>query len=70
LLHAHKFANEYPAVERGLLFMGRPASARPTSLVVDNKRSDRKGFAGLFYEFGSLLKEIQDSYNPISKSSS
>ena len=22
LLHAHKFANEYPAVERGLLFMG------------------------------------------------
>jgi len=28
-----------------------------------------KGFAAVFYEFGSLLKEIQDSYNPISKSS-
>ena len=28
-----------------------------------------KGFAGIFCEFGSLLKEIQDSYNPISKSS-
>ena len=28
-----------------------------------------KGFAGVFYEFGSLLKEIQDSYNPVSKSS-
>ena len=36
---------------------------------LDHKRSDRKGFAALFYEFGSLLKEIQDSYNPISKSS-
>ena len=28
-----------------------------------------KGFGGVFCEFGSLLKEIQDSYNPISKSS-
>ena len=28
-----------------------------------------KGFAGIFTEFGALLKEIQDSYNPISKSS-
>jgi DNA replication protein DnaC len=28
-----------------------------------------KGFACLFYEFGALLKEIQDSYNPISKTS-
>ncbi len=28
-----------------------------------------KGIGGLFYEFGSLLKEIQDSYNPISQTS-
>ena len=69
LLHAHKFANEYPAVERGLLFMG-PAGVGKTHLAVSViKDLIEKGFAGLFYEFGSLLKEIQDSYNPVSKSS-
>jgi DNA replication protein DnaC len=69
LLHAHKFANEYPAVERGLLFMG-PAGVGKTHLAVSIIRDlIEKGFGGLFYEFGSLLKEIQDSYNPISKSS-
>jgi DNA replication protein DnaC len=28
-----------------------------------------RGFTCLFYEFGSLLKEIQDSYNPTTKAS-
>lgn len=69
LLQAHKLANEYPAVERGLLFMG-PAGVGKTHLAVSIiKDLIEKGFAGLFCEFGSLLKEIQDSYNPISKSS-
>ena len=68
LLHAHKFANEYPAVERGLLFMW-PGGRRQTHLAVSIIRDlIDKGFASV-YEFGSLLKEIQDSYNPISKSS-
>ena len=69
LYHAHKFANEYPAVDRGLLFMG-PAGVGKTHLAVSIiKALIEKGFAGLFSEFGSLLKEIQDSYNPVSKSS-
>jgi DNA replication protein DnaC len=67
--HAHKFADEYPAVQRGLLFMG-PAGVGKTHLVVSIiKLLVAKGVGCLFYEFGSLLKEIQDSYNPISKSS-
>ncbi|HEX6284553.1 MAG TPA: ATP-binding protein [Pyrinomonadaceae bacterium] len=69
LRHAHKLANEYPAVDRGLLFMG-PAGVGKTHLAVSIiKVLSEKGFAGVFYEFGSLLKEIQDSYNPVSKSS-
>lgn len=66
---AYTFANEYPAVDRGLLFMG-PAGVGKTHLAVSIiKALIEKGFAGLFYEFGSLLKQIQDSYNPVSKSS-
>ena len=69
LCHAHKLANEYPAVDRGLLFIG-PAGVGKTHLAVSIIRSlSEKGFACVFYEFGALLKEIQDSYNPISKSS-
>ncbi len=67
--HAHEFADKYPAVNRGLLFMG-PAGVGKTHLAVSIIRHlTEKGFGGLFFEFGSLLKEIQDSYNPVSKSS-
>jgi len=47
-----------------------PAGVGKTHLAVAIIRGlIEKGFAGVFCEFGSLLKEIQDSYNPISKSS-
>jgi DNA replication protein DnaC len=47
-----------------------PAGVGKTHLAVSIIRDlSEKGFAAVFYEFGSLLKEIQDSYNPISKSS-
>ena len=68
LLLAQKLVNDYP-VDRGLLFMG-PAGVGKTHLAVAIIRGlIEKGFAGIFSEFGSLLKEIQESYNPVSKSS-
>jgi DNA replication protein DnaC len=69
LQHAQKLVQEYPAVDRGLLFMG-PAGVGKTHLAVAMiKGLIEKGFAGIFSEFGGLLKEIQDSYSSISKSS-
>jgi len=60
---------DYPAVDRGLLFMG-PVGVGKTHLAVSIIRGlIEKGFACVFTEFGSLLKQIQDSYNPISKAS-
>ncbi|HJP93790.1 MAG TPA: ATP-binding protein [Pyrinomonadaceae bacterium] len=69
LLLAQSLVAEYPAVERGLLFMG-PAGVGKTHLsVAIIKGLIEKGFPGIFSEFGALLKQIQDSYNPISNSS-
>jgi DNA replication protein DnaC len=60
---AMNLAMEYPAVEQGLLFMG-PVGVGKTHLAVSIlKGLTERGISCLFYEFGSLLKEIQDSYN-------
>ena len=67
--YAFRLVRDYPAVERGLLFTG-PVGVGKTHLAVAILHGLlEKGVPCLFYEFGSLLKEIQDSYNPISKNS-
>jgi len=55
---------EYPAVDRGLLLMGSVGVGKTHLAVSILKGLTERGFSCLFYEFGSLLKEIQDSYNP------
>src|SRR5258705_10877016 len=71
---AHSFASrlvdEYPAVETGLLFMGSVGVGK-THLAIAVLRDliEKKGVTCLFYESGSLLKAIQDSYNPVSQTS-
>ena len=66
---ASKLAMEYPATERGLLFMGTVGVGKTHLAVSILKSLTERGFSCLFYEFGALLKEIQDSYNPSTKSS-
>ena len=67
--YAFRLVREYPAIGRGLLFMG-PCGVGKTHLsVAILKGLIEKGIHCLFYEFGSLLKEIQNSYNPVSQTS-
>lgn len=61
--YASKLAMEYPAVERGLLFMGTVGVGKTHLAVSILKGLTERGFNCLFYESGSLLKEIQNSYN-------
>lgn len=71
---AHSFASrlvdEYPAVESGLLFMGSVGVGKThLAIAVLKELISKKGVRCLFYESGSLLKAIQDSYNPVSQTS-
>jgi DNA replication protein DnaC len=66
---SYHLVREYPANERGLLFAG-PVGVGKTHLAVAILRGLlEKGARSLFCEYGTLLKEIQDSYNPISRTS-
>lgn len=66
---AEEFGLRYPAFEGGLLYIG-PVGVGKTHLAVSIlKLLSERGFTCLFYEFGALLKEIQDSYNPNTKTS-
>ncbi len=67
---AKKFVEEYPLVDVGLLFIG-PCGVGKTHLAVSILRSLilNKGIECRFCDFRELLKEIQNSYNPISQTS-
>src|SRR5215210_345396 len=65
--YSFKLVNEYPAVDRGLLFMGTVGTGKTHLSAAILRGLMEKGIPCLFYEFGALLKEIQNSYNPVSQ---
>jgi DNA replication protein DnaC len=66
---SHRLVREYPTVERGLLFMGSVGVGKTHLSVAILRALVEKGVSCLFYEFGALLKEIQNSYNSVSQTS-
>ena len=68
--YAFRLAREYPSADRGLLFMGTCGVGKThLSVAILRELIEKKGVPCLFYEFSSLLKEIQNSYNPVSQTS-
>jgi DNA replication protein DnaC len=66
---ATELAHQYPATDVGLLLTGKVGVGKTHLAVSIIKMLTERGFTCLFYEFGTLLKEIQDSYNPNTKTS-
>src|SRR5947209_3923096 len=68
--YAFRLAREYPSADRGLLFMGTCGVGKThLSVAILRELIEKKGVPCLFYEFGSLMKEIQNSYSPVSQTS-
>ena len=66
---ASNLAINFPANDRGALFMGTVGVGKTHLAVSILKGLTERGFSCKFYEFGALLKEIQDSYNSHTQSS-
>ena len=66
---AQAFANDYPLVERGLLFIGIPGVGKThLSVAILKHLMLNKSADCLFISFQELLQKIRDSYNPVSLS--
>lgn len=66
---ARALVADFPHGDRGLLLMGSVGVGKTHLAVAILRGLLIKGVPCRFYESGSLLKRIQDSYNPISQSS-
>jgi DNA replication protein DnaC len=64
---AYQLMREYPAIERGILFMGTVGVGKTHLSVAILRGLIERGVSCLFYEFGSLLREIQGSYNSLAQ---
>ncbi len=69
-LKCAKYVEEYPRLDYGLVFIGRPGVGK-THLAVGvlSALLDRYSIRGRFVDYRDLLRDIQESYNPVSETS-
>lgn len=62
--YAYNLVQNYPSVDRGILFMGSVGVGKSHLAIGILRSLIEKGISCRFYEYRALLKEIQNSYNP------
>lgn len=69
-LKCEKYVEEYLRLDYGLVFIGRPGVGK-THLAVSvlSELLDRYPISGRFVDYRDLLRDIQESYNPVSETS-
>lgn len=66
---ARRFVNEFPVVDRGLLFLGRPGVGKTHLAIACVKLgAHARGLHGIFYDTRQLLRRIRQSYDPVTRS--
>jgi len=66
VVKARGFVEQYPLLEKGLLFIGNPGVGKThLTVVILKKLMEQKGVDCLFYSFPDLLQQLQDSYDPV-----
>ena len=69
LLKARGFVDNYPLIDKGILFLGPPGVGKTHLTVAILKHlMAEKGVECLFCSYQELLRQIRDSYNPVSLS--
>ncbi len=69
-LTCERYVDAFPSLEYGLLFIGEPGVGK-THLAVGvlSALLDRHSISGRFVDYRDLLRDIQESYNPVSETS-
>ena len=69
LIKSRGFVDNYPLIERGLLFLGPPGVGKThlTVAILRHLMVDKR-VESLFCSYQELLRQIRDSYNPVSLS--
>jgi DNA replication protein DnaC len=66
---ARRFSEDFPVVEKGLFFLGKPGLGKTHLSVAIVKEVIRRSNArAVFYDVRELLKEIRNTYNPVVRS--
>jgi DNA replication protein DnaC len=67
---AKMFVDDYPVVDLGIIFSGSCGVGKThLAVAIIKELIENKGAVCLFYDYRDLLRDIQDSFNPVSQTS-